>query len=1207
MDNLDSANTSTYALLSNVNSQSVFEKFKREDEAIQKYYESESLKKISYLDPNQYYQQLYNQIEQTENIIKYLNYVLIEQPQLAVQEKIQSVKQNMQRSGKNIPSHLDIYIREKLERDKKIDIRNNIHGYKRTYLQSRYLKNKKDAKTNEQRVQKVEQFLQEQEQLSYFLSKKSIYDDNIKIPFNLMQNSSKRSQIFKFEEQEILFTVKSVKIQPYQMVEDYELYQYQDYLIEHLKEPYQICVYPPEEAQSSTKSIKLSINLNQLNSQNQIGNKQDDIEQKIEILTSRLEQSQVTCDMLIDQYLMKINDTSILSNQTNILTYDNQNILKDQELNQDISDKISILKKKRAKQEIKIKGKLGWIKDENQILYAYNIKDKEMEEYNFNVFEKLLKQYSQVECEIQFYESEQKQKLKILQQNNQTRKKVSEFLKKKKNILYIFYHIILQASLDNIQYLFPFAENIYPLYNCNYETDVQQKLLSNNFLIQKQLINIPLYLQKMSSLKELNKGQEQIPKLFQNSEIIIAVLRVFKKHNKMNQYKQNKIIVPQLKIEKNLNQINQINNLQFQNSTPKIYQSNLKNNQLIIQQNEQKFLNSQNKIELEEIMFENLQKQFCDIYSAQSSSRSKAGSQQSIKSEQQLQQQHPIQKEKNKEKEQQNNIQFLPINFKYKSLSQQNQLQKKISQTQMINTIQNDYLIQQLIDTTLIANIPISNSKQKTKDKPQIIEQVQEDSRNLYDEDIIKAASVFKKSKNKDKFKFRWLELKQFTLIWYKSAPELKFNQSNGKESIVQKKPNGFGEIQIDQVEDFIVAKKHAFIVKLLNRNLVIEYDSTRVGLMWSKTIRNMVALKAYMHYLIKIGNNGNLFKYFNDLDVIELNLSHYAISNKELSKKNLAIEQKLCILIFDTITSHQKLQIINLQNSGLSPISIKELFKYLSKPLKKTRINFINLSQNEMDPESVRQLNVYLQSENCQQLQNLVLDDCNLKDGLFSLILDAIKERYKWQMHNYYNPVKDEIPEETTWRQVSLRYSNKSNQNSPRKEQVYFFQRLSFAGNQITDKGLQRFMKTIEDIQNQAQPLIQDLEDFEMIDLDLSRNQFINELSNFGAFISQRQIFKKLYLDNLKNPLPNQLASFILSFQDNYRTELLSLRGNPLSVEAYTNLIKVLDENFTIQEIKIDFTTFNQFEKTYTELDKQSNNLRSQFFSFSLIQSQQN
>ncbi|KAL4487632.1 hypothetical protein ABPG72_017421 [Tetrahymena utriculariae] len=1199
MDNLDSANTSTYALLSNVNSQSVFEKFKREEEFIQKYQESENLKQLSYLDPNQYYQQLYNQIEQTENIIKYLNYVLIESPQIAIQEKIQQVKQNMMRCGKNIPSHLDIYIREKLERDKKIDVRNSIKAYQRTYLQNRYLKGKKDVQINEQRVQKVERFLQEQEQLSYFWSKKSFYDDNIKIPLALMQ--SKKFQLINFEEQEILFRVKSVKIQPYQMVEDYELYQYQDYLIEHLKEPYQICVYPPDEVQSSIKSINLPINLNQLNSQFQLGVTQGDIEQQIELLSSRLEQSQATCDLLVNQYLMKVNDTSILSSQFNILNLDGQEVQNDKDLSPGESDKIQILKKKRVKQEIKIKAKLGWIKDENQILYAYDIKDKQMEEYNFNVFERLLKQYSQVECEIQFFESEKKQKLKMLYQNNQMKQRVSKFLNQKKNILCIFYHIILQATLDNTQYLFPFAENIYPLYNCNYETDIQQKFLQNSYLLQKPLINIPLYLEKISSNKEL----EQTEQFFPNNEITIAILRVFKKHNKMNQDIQKKIIIPQLKIETNQNQIIRINNLQLQCQAPKIWQTDLKNYQYNMQQNEQTFLNNQGQEEKQEIIFENLQKQFCEIYSAQSSSRSKATSQQSIKS----QQQQSMQKENNNEKEQQQNIQFLPINFKYKSLSQQKQLQKKISQTQMINTIQSDYLIQQLINTIFIDNIPRPNSQQKVKDKPQnkITEQFQEDSMNLYDEDIIKAASVFKKSKNKDKFKFRWLELKQFTLIWYKSAPELKLNLKNGKETIIQKKPNGFGEILIDQVEDALIAKKHAFIVKLLNRNLVIEYDSTRVGLMWSKTIRNIIALKAYMHYLIKLGDNGKLYKYFNDLDVIELNLSHYAISNKELSKKNIAIEQKLCILIFDTITSHQKLQIINLQNSGLSPTSIKELFKYLSKPLKQTRINYINLSQNDMDPESVRQLNVYLQSENCQQLQNLVIDDCNLKDGLFSLILDAIKERYKWQMHNYYNPVKNEISEETTWRQVSLRYSNKSNQNSPRKEQVYFFQRLSFAGNQITDKGLQRFMKTIEEIQNQAQPLIQDLEDFEMIDLDLSRNQFVNELSNFGVFISQRQIFRKLYLDNLKSPLPNQLACFILSFQDNYRTEVVSLKGNPLSVEAYTNLIKVLDENFTLQEIKIDFTTFNQYEKTYYELDKQSNNLRSQFFSFSLIQSQQN
>ncbi|KAL4437585.1 hypothetical protein ABPG74_017823 [Tetrahymena malaccensis] len=1191
MDNLDSANTSTYALLSNVNSQSIFEKFKKEEEAVKKYYESENLKKLSYLDPNQYYQQLYNQIEYTENIIKYLNYVLIEQPQIAIQEKIQSVKQNMQRCGKNIPSHLDIYIRDKLERDKKIDVRNSIHAYKRTYIQNRYLKDKRDAQVNQQRNYKVERFLQEQEQFSYFWSKKSIYDDNIKIPLTLMQN--KKSQLFNFEEQEILFSVKSVKIKPYEMVEDYEQYQYQDYLIEHLREPYQICVYPPEEVPSSTKSINLPINLNYLNSQSQIGNVQDDIEQKIELLSSRLEQSQATCDLLIHQYLKKINDTSISSNQDNMLPQDDQNIKKD---NQYESDKIQSLKKKRAKQEMQIKGKLGWIKDENQILYAYDIKDKEMEEYNFNVFEKLLKQYSQVECEIQFFESEQKQKLKILQQNNQIKQRIQKFLKKRNNVLSIFYHIILQASLDNIQYLFPFAENIYPLYNCNYEIDIQQKIFQNEYLLQKPLINIPLYIQKISSNKELQQNEQ----LFPNKEIIIAVLRVFKKHNKLIQSKENKTIVPQLRIQNNLNQIAQINNLSFQSLTPKIQQQILENLSQVINQNEQKFPNNYREVEEnEEIKFENLQKQFCEIYSAQSSSRSQATSQQSSKSQQQL-----IQKEDKKDKE---HIQFLPINFKYKSLGQQNQLQKKISQTQMINTIQNDYLVEQLINTICIANIPRPNAKSKIIDKPQnqINEQVQENTSNLYDEDIIKAASVFKKSKNKDKFKFRWLELKQFTLIWYKCAPELKINQSNGKESIIQKKPNGFGEIQIEQVEDVTIAKKHAFIVKLINRNLVIEYDSTRVGLMWSKTIRNIVALKAYMHYMIKLGTNGKLFKYFNDLDVIELNLSHNTISNKELSKKNIAIEQKLCILIFDSITSHQMLQIINLQNSGLSPISIKELFKYLSKPLKKTRINYINLSQNDMDPESVRQMNVYLQSENCQQLQNLVLDDCNLKDGLFSLILDAIKERYTWQMHNYYNDVKDEIPEETTWRQVSLRYSNKSNLNSPRKEQVYFFQRLSFAGNQITDKGLQRFMKTIEEIQNQAQPLIQDLEDFETIDLDLSRNQFINELSNFGTFISQRQIFRKLYLDNLKNPLPNQLASFILSFQDNYRTEILSLRGNPLSREAYVNLIKILDENFTLQEIKIDFTTFNLFESNYSQLDKQSNNLRSQFFSFQLIQSE--
>lgn len=102
-----------------------------------------------------------------------------------------------------------------------------------------------------------------------------------------------------------------------------------------------------------------------------------------------------------------------------------------------------------------------------------------------------------------------------------------------------------------------------------------------------------------------------------------------------------------------------------------------------------------------------------------------------------------------------------------------------------------------------------------------------------------------------------------------------------------------------------ISAKKHCFNVKLPNRNLTIEYDSTRVGLMWSKTIRNMVALKAYIHYLILFGGKGTLFEYFNDVDIKELDLSEHTLSDKDVSRKQVSLELKLTILIFDSITAH--------------------------------------------------------------------------------------------------------------------------------------------------------------------------------------------------------------------------------------------------------------------------------------------------------------
>lgn len=71
------------------------------------------------------------------------------------------------------------------------------------------------------------------------------------------------------------------------------------------------------------------------------------------------------------------------------------------------------------------------------------------------------------------------------------------------------------------------------------------------------------------------------------------------------------------------------------------------------------------------------------------------------------------------------------------------------------------------------------------------------------------------------------------------------------------------------------VGTKHAFAVCLTNkRKLVIDYDKTRVGWMWCKTLRNFVGLKAYMLYMLRFGCRTSLFEYFEDESMRELDLS---------------------------------------------------------------------------------------------------------------------------------------------------------------------------------------------------------------------------------------------------------------------------------------------------------------------------------------------
>lgn len=54
--------------------------------------------------------------------------------------------------------------------------------------------------------------------------------------------------------------------------------------------------------------------------------------------------------------------------------------------------------------------KEGWVEDDKQILYAYDANDKDIEEYNSKLFNKLNQKYYNIECEFYLFESSKKLK-----------------------------------------------------------------------------------------------------------------------------------------------------------------------------------------------------------------------------------------------------------------------------------------------------------------------------------------------------------------------------------------------------------------------------------------------------------------------------------------------------------------------------------------------------------------------------------------------------------------------------------------------------------------------------------------------------------------------------------------------------------------------------------------------------------------------------